>query len=296
MSAQKLRFSGHQTFSFRYGWLEKGYRFVKEGHSFTKDDALMHLGVGKNMVDSIRYWCDMFGITENDAITPFAENMFNPETGWDPYLEDDASLWLLHWKLCTQKHSMTTGTVLFGEIHKPECGRKELFDIIERRILASASKQVAPTIIARDIDCYLKLYSPMRISPKKDIVELTFACPFQELNIINNMESGDGFRFSIGHKATLPPEVFGYALCEYIASTSGGSGLSLTEALYGDFAPGQIFMLNENSILEYVEALHQIPTFTQHFNISNSAGIDTIHCSQSDADALLHHYYTSGAE
>jgi Protein of unknown function (DUF4007) len=40
------RFSGHQTFVFRYGWLEKGVRNVaKFPDLFLRDDAMVLLGV-----------------------------------------------------------------------------------------------------------------------------------------------------------------------------------------------------------------------------------------------------------
>ena len=54
----KYRFSGHQTFAFRYGWLEKGVKGVAASPGiFAAEDAIVQLGVGKNMVESIRHWC-----------------------------------------------------------------------------------------------------------------------------------------------------------------------------------------------------------------------------------------------
>ena len=42
---RKYRFSGHQTFVFRHGWLEKGVRAVKECPTvFSAEDALIRLG------------------------------------------------------------------------------------------------------------------------------------------------------------------------------------------------------------------------------------------------------------
>jgi len=64
MQYKKPKFSGHQTFAFRYGWLEKGYNFVKDNRKFNDDDAIVGLGVGKNMVESIKYWC---GATEESV-------------------------------------------------------------------------------------------------------------------------------------------------------------------------------------------------------------------------------------
>ncbi|RYE14072.1 MAG: DUF4007 family protein [Rickettsiales bacterium] len=47
-------FSGHETFTFRYPWLKKGVDGLKGNPGiFQSDDAIVELGVGKNMVSSI---------------------------------------------------------------------------------------------------------------------------------------------------------------------------------------------------------------------------------------------------
>lgn len=71
MAKTHTKFLGHQTFSLRYGWLEKGYAYVQNGSGFGDADAIVKLGVGKNMVDSIKYWCEMTGIVENWSSTEF---------------------------------------------------------------------------------------------------------------------------------------------------------------------------------------------------------------------------------
>lgn len=63
---KKLTFSGHDSFQCRSLWLKKGYDFVKAGRSFTDEDAVVELGVGKNMVNAIRYWMKAFGLTNPD--------------------------------------------------------------------------------------------------------------------------------------------------------------------------------------------------------------------------------------
>jgi hypothetical protein len=48
--SNKLTFSGHDTFHCRQLWLKKGYDFVKNGNKFMDIEAVVLLGVGKNMV------------------------------------------------------------------------------------------------------------------------------------------------------------------------------------------------------------------------------------------------------
>jgi len=52
----KFTFSGHDTFHCRHLWLKKGYDFIKTGNKFANEDAVVLLGVGKNMVTSIYFW------------------------------------------------------------------------------------------------------------------------------------------------------------------------------------------------------------------------------------------------
>jgi len=61
------KFSGHETFTLRYGWLTKAVAAVKsDPEIFSRDDAMVSLGVGKNMVRSIRHWSTSLGIVEED--------------------------------------------------------------------------------------------------------------------------------------------------------------------------------------------------------------------------------------
>ena len=90
----KFTFSGHESFQCRHLWLKKGYDFVNKKKSFHNDDAVVELGVGKNMVSSIRFWMKAFNLlTALDELTDFAHRLLSDD-GYDPYLEDEGTLWL----------------------------------------------------------------------------------------------------------------------------------------------------------------------------------------------------------
>ncbi|RZJ86878.1 MAG: DUF4007 family protein, partial [Hymenobacter sp.] len=73
MLLDRLIFQGHDTFLCRNNWLKKGYDFIQAGGNFNDADAVVQLGVGKNMVTSIRYWMKAFGLTdEADTLRPVA--------------------------------------------------------------------------------------------------------------------------------------------------------------------------------------------------------------------------------
>ncbi|BCX08907.1 MAG: hypothetical protein KatS3mg066_2766 [Fischerella sp.] len=82
-------FANHETFHPRFGWLKKGFDAAKKNPGiFLQDDAPVRLGVGKNMVRAIRYWCSAFKILDkNNSPTMFGEKLLG-NNGWDCYLED----------------------------------------------------------------------------------------------------------------------------------------------------------------------------------------------------------------
>ncbi len=91
-----VSFSGHETFPFRYGWLKKGVNALSDNPTFfSTDRAMVELGVGKNMVNSIKYWCSAAGLIESEKLnltrgsyapTEIDEALFL-ENGFDPYFE-----------------------------------------------------------------------------------------------------------------------------------------------------------------------------------------------------------------
>ena len=77
------RFSGHESFPCKSLWLKKGYDFVVGGGDFNSPEAVTGLGVGKNMVASIRYWLRVFGICDNEEVTPLGRYLFDERKGKD---------------------------------------------------------------------------------------------------------------------------------------------------------------------------------------------------------------------
>ena len=297
----KYKFSGHQTFTFRYGWLEKGVRGVAEySDMFFRDDALVLLGVGKNMVDSIRHWCQVTQLVELDPNagknsarylrpTKIASQLLFDD-GWDPFLEDDASLWLIHWLLATNPLIGTTWQLLFAKYNRPDFTRREITNYITY-YAAKQDIHVRDSVIARDIDCLIRTYVMGGGAKKQTVAEESFACPLLQLNLIQPSPDGELYRFAIGPKPSLPTAVFAYALHEYFGRREERTEtMSIQECLYGEGSPGQVFKLDENSLIEYVEILED--TMGGDVVLDETAGLKQIYRRQSfDPVKTLDRYY-----
>ncbi len=305
MGSKKYKFSGHQTFAFRYGWLEKGVRGMLEIQNlFAREDALVLLGVGKNMVESIRHWCGVTRLIEENSekrkagsptlkVSELGRRLLDEE-GWDPFLEDDASLWLIHWLLVSNPVIGTTWQIAFSSFQRPDFAKRELVD----HVAAFAEKQgvdVNESSLSRDIDCFIRTYTPARTTAKQAIAEETFDCPLQELNLIQASPDGELYRFSVGAKATLPSAVFGYALAQYFdTARAGRNTMSVQECLYGPGSPGQAFKLDENSLIGHIEELEKITR--GKVALDETAGLKQIYRRQEmDAMKLLKGYYRTEA-
>lgn len=297
----KYKFSGHQTFVFRYGWLEKGVRGVDACPTlFSEDDAPVRLGVGKNMVDSIRHWCQVTQLVETDPevkgntgrhlrVTDIGRRLLL-DGGWDPFLEDDASLWLIHWLLVSNPEIGTAWKLLFSRFLRPDFTRRELVEFLSH-FVEKQSLKLSESVIARDADCLIRSYAAGTNGKKQANPEETFDCPLLQLDLIQPSPDGELYRFAIGPKPTLPAAVFAYAFCEYFDRTAGSSNTQhVQNCLYGEGSPGQAFKLDENSLVEYVEKLETLTG--QSLAVNESAGVKMIYRRrQIDKLQILGDYY-----
>ena len=68
----KQKFTGHDTFPLRYGWLYKAVNHLNNNNKLlasSEDDSrktIVELGVGKNMVNAIRYWAECASVIDID--------------------------------------------------------------------------------------------------------------------------------------------------------------------------------------------------------------------------------------
>lgn len=294
-SSEHFGFTGHQTFPFRYGWLKKAIDAVHEDQGiFRRAEALVVLGVGKNMVESIRHWGLATQIlTESDRgrVLSVSDDWGKPLflDGYDPYLEDPGSLWLLHWLLATNPQRAGTWYLAFNEFPYPDFQKARLvqflFSIAEREGL-----RVNRGTVERDVDCFVRTYTPSR-SSSRDLPEDSFNCPLVELGMLQLQPDGTTFQFAIGPKPTLPIEIVGIALTHYFDRTGGNrQSLNLQDCLYGAYSPGQVFKLDEPALIEYLETLEDITG--GGVAIDETAGLKQIYRRRSIVPGdLLQRYY-----
>lgn len=259
---------GHETFPFRHGWLKKGFDALNENPKiFSEPDALVKLGVGKNMVRSIRHWCLATGLSRQKTngryagfvATSFGEKLMRDD-GWDPYLEDTGTLWLLHWQIVSNLKRGLVWNLLFTAYPEPEFSRAELLPFLKRR-LEQQGIHSTDRVIQREMECCLRTYLPAQKKEKDKLrsIETSVNCPLLDLELLRPLPSEAMLRFSIGAKPSLPAQVVGFALLHFWKSNAPHrQTITIDEILYYRGSPGQAFKLNENSMVEYLFVLQEI--------------------------------------
>ncbi|NJL57367.1 DUF4007 family protein, partial [bacterium] len=231
--------------------LKKGFDRASENPDvFLQDDATVRFGVGKNMVRSIRYWCSAFKLLEGDRPTDFGDRLLGM-AGWDPYLEDPASLWLLHWKLLETPCLATTWDFVFNQYHGVEFTSEELFNqLCDYR--DQQSLRVADSSLRKDISCLLRMYGSQPF--KSSAIEESLDCPFADLGLIRSAGNSRTYTFCFGSKPTLPNEIVVYACLSYIAQNAEGvQNFPVSKLLYDPGSPGVVFRLTESTLYGAIE-------------------------------------------
>ncbi len=205
----RYSFSGHESFHCKSLWLKKGYDYLLAGNHFTDIDSVAKLGVGKNMVASIRFWLRAFGLSQSDELTDIAEFLFDTEHGRDPYAEDLNTLWVLHFLLVvTGIASIYNLTFVEYQREKKEFSKDELRNFIKRKCSVPEQRNVYnENTVKKDIGVLLKNY----VAPKdlKNIED--FSALLIGLGLIVNKDS-DVYSYRVTEPEDIAPDVVLFAL------------------------------------------------------------------------------------
>jgi hypothetical protein len=293
---KRTSFGRHETFSLRFSWLTKGYQaFRKMPEIFNADNATIELGVGKNMVASIRYWLRACQIIKADssATTEIGEAIFNEKTGFDPYLEDEATIWLLHWLLASNSSVATSWYWFFNKYHKPEFTSQELVtslnDFVKDVIIEGKKPSLAT--LKNDAQLIHRMYTQSKGNGRTPLEE-ALDSPLALLRIMSQAAGGRRFISRPEARATLPLAVLGYAVIQVMQDRNLKS-IPIEDLMYarGSFcAPGAVFRLTENDLITKLEKLvNYLPGV---FDIRDTAGIHQLFLINecSSVDFLNEHY------
>ena len=284
--AEKIRytFSGHESFYCKSLWLKKGYDFVKANNNFNAEDAVVHLGVGKNMVTAIRYWLRAFGLLEEGNPKEIADFIFDNENGKDPYIEDLGTLWLLHYYL-VKTGQASIYKLFFIDFHREknnEFTREQLQHFLKRKNAETAYTNLYnENTVKRDIGVLLQNY----VMPKQDRANEDFSALLLNLNLIRQSDSENKtLYFNIKGKSELISEIFLYAV---IDDKKEEQIVSFDRLMY----LALIFCLSKTELIDTVFLL--VKKYPQQLRYTDDGGIKQMFfLKEIDKNKVLEKHYT----
>lgn len=287
---ERLSFTGHDTFHCRSFWLKKGYDFVKNGGKFN-DDAMVELGVGRNMVNAVRYWLRCFGLTDdNDNLQPIAICIFDDNKGFDPYCEDKGTIWLLHYLLVTTRKA-SIYPIIFNVFRKEriEFSKDQLFDYLKAHCKFQ-DFTVHDSSLERDSEVFLHNY--FHKPSTKNSIEESMSGILQELDLvihIGKSSKTDFYKIENQERTDLPSLI---VLLGIIKQLKGGLSISFQELLNDVDSVGSVFALNANGLMKKIEDILDI--YQNDIVFTDDGGIRLLqfkkHFSEID---ILNKFYAS---
>jgi len=297
-----MRFSGHETFPFRYAWLPKAYHAISEDPEAFADDerAMEALGLGKNMVNALRFWVDATGVANamggrEFELTSLGNAIFGAD-GHDPFLEDTRTLWILHWKIASHRDPLFAWEFLLNSWHHPEICRSDVLVALQREA-PPQPRTLSAVTIAQHFDVFLRSYLAHRArsggAPDEDVLD----CPLAGLRLVEQVGERCGasgktepvYRFRRESKPEITPWLFAWCLDDFWTRRHGDEQtLTLRQVAVGHGSPGQVLKLPEEDLRQRLERIESDTRGT--FSFRASAATPSIIRGKRRSDLLANVY------
>lgn len=279
----KIRLQGHEKFSLREGWLNKGLIMVNQDASaFQGKNGPDIFGIGNNMVKSLRYWLKAFGliqesVTKGASLTEFGELILRH----DPYFEDIFTIWLLHSHIAKNAEEATSWFIFFNRIDVEDIEKEYLEAILLREVTKYASGiSFSDKSVKNDLDVLLNMYSKSKVVTDPEDKSVS---PFAQLNLIKNVDG----RFSKNHpeRKAISEWVILYELASMLEDKDF---ISIEEAIDGEKGLSKIYQLTSVSANELFDRLESL----DYIRINRTAGLDVIYKAKDiSAREAIEEYY-----
>jgi len=282
-----IHFSGHDSFPCRTLWLKKGYDFIANDGNFNDDNAVVKLGVGKNMVSAIRYWYKVFGFSDENGFKWIADYLFKKESGKDNFLEDLGTLWLLHFLIVYYNYA-SLYNIVFAMFQKERkvFNKEHIISFVKRKLKEiKQDNAFNPNTVGRDINVLLQNYC----LPKNPQFNEEYSNLFLDLDLIKqndkkNTGDDNNYFFNIEGKRSVTEDIFLFAVM-----TAKEECAQVID--YDDIQKiGLIFCMTDLEIISMLKRLSK--KYPEHLAYSEHAGIRQLFINKEfDLQQILDNYY-----
>lgn len=286
----KPKWRAHETFFIRKGWLSKGLRAIEEKNDLFIDRSINpmdELGIGSNMVKSLRYWLQAVGVTSEESnsqnsgkrnrrvqeITDLGQAIINN----DPFLEELGTLWVLHYQLVNQREFAPSWYFFFNKFNMRTFTQEDFVRALGAYAVRDLGVKEPPSRSSiDDFNCILSTYiSRGQLQTSKVSPENNIDCPFGELELLGVDDlRGKVFRKRQTSISLIPSLVGLYSLLMFCQERriDDRQALNLEDLLNAPGSPGKAFNLDSFALLELLRNLQN----QGYVRVIRTAGLDEV--------------------
>ena len=281
----KTTFGRHETFPLRYGWLTKGFMAVQQNPAIFSqpESAMMALGVGRNMVNAIQYWLRVTGVVDFNEGTTTLTTLGNVLLGadGDPYLEDEATLWIIHWLIASNAELATGFFWFFNRFIRPRFEEAEALQALTAFAANELKMRRAQTTLKSDLSTLLRMYAPIAGRSEEHLDS-----PLAQLQLVE-VQAGRQYRSLRINRPFLPSIALHFALLQRFAAEPNQPALPIRSLLSGDgdwAAVGAVFRLNEEGLMNHLGRVME--HYPHCYELRDTAGVHQLYRSAEVIDPL----------
>jgi len=291
-----IKFRAHESFFIRKGWIHKGLKNVRTKRDVFTDNRTQNpmdtLGIGANMVKSLRYWLQAVGLTQEpntgvryQELTGFGESVWDN----DQYTEEIGTLWLLHYALAKNEKMATSWFYFFNEFRLNEFKKEDFVLSLSNHVkMKHSDETIADSSFEGDFDCIINTYvSRLKSNPEKVRPESNIDCPFGELGLVDIVNKKERvYKKTTPKKENLHPLIILAVILDNSSSETREIRISALQNEPNNI--GKVFCLDSVALTDY---LYQIANMG-YIAVTRTAGLDVIklETDMSFIDCVNHYY------
>ena len=281
-----MRFRAHETFAIRKGWLHKGMKNVVSSPTVFIDkdvNPMEKLGLGTNMVKALRYWLQVAGLTYENQKTRMQFLTRFGKLVWenDKYIEEDGTLYLIHYFLSSNKEMGTSWYYFFNHYNATEFTKEsylesmKLFLYDQEKENGGKEIKFSERALLEDLDCILRTYLP---SQTKYSPESNMDSPFLDLQLLKVIDIKEKvFAKNSSLSLVINPLIILAIIVNEKEKLEEKDGIKVSDIKIStlESAPnniGRIFNLNNLTVAMYLDKLQNMG----YIKVVRTAGLDIV--------------------
>ena len=283
----KLRLKRHGSFSIREGWFEKAIDSIKDNDKsvFGKENGVATLGIGANMVTSLRYWLIASEVImeKNSMFTEFGKLLVE----YDPYLDSDFSWWMIHQHLASNFKGAPIFNIVFNRFNIKNFTKETMNQFVLNYMQENGIDMSNSSQVDADTTVLLKTYIKERVNNPEDNLN----SPFGKLGLLKKNSEGL-FNFTQPSYEVLPYQVVYYGLLSCLDEDEMKNGINIDDLINKENSPSRIFKLDKNLLYLYLNDMRQSEIVT----INKTAGLNMLYLQQIKSEKEIFEDFFKEAE